>query len=354
VSLEIRAERLRNRLEELEADSVILSAPANVRYITGFSGEGWAIVDSQTTLITDSRYELRAKDESPDAELIVRTGSMKGPVAEYLASCGAERVGFEADHLTVSQRDEMAEELGEIELVPLKSLLRVPRMTKDGEELAILRRAIAVTDEAFARVAEWLEPGINEKELALEIERQVLLAGGDKLSFDTIAASGPNAAHPHAEPSDRKLRGGDVVKLDFGACVDGYHADMTRTLLLGDPTDKQREVYGIVLEAQTRAIEACCAGMGGKELDGVAREVVKAAGYGDSFGHGLGHGVGLEVHEGPAVSQTSEDTLEAGMTVTIEPGIYLEGWGGVRIEDIVLVTEDGCEVLTGAPKLHFD
>lgn len=349
-----RAERLRGRLEELEVDAVILSAPANLRYVTGFSGEGWGIVDAQTAIVTDSRYELRARDEAPEALLIVRTGGIKGPVSEYLSESKAERVGFEADHLTVSQRDELAEELNSTELVPLKGLLREARMVKDTDELATLRRAIEATDQAFAQVTASLEPGISEKELALEIERQVLLADGDKLSFDTIAASGPNAAHPHAEPSARTLEPGDVVKMDFGAQVGGYHADLTRTLFLGEPDEKQREVYRTVLEAQTQAINACCAGMSAKDLDGVAREVIKAAGYGDAFGHGLGHGVGLQVHEGPTVGQTSEETLEPGMTITIEPGIYLEGWGGVRIEDIVLVTEDGCRVLTEATKLHLD
>lgn len=349
-----RAERLRDRLEELEVDAVILSAPANLRYITGFSGEGWGIVDTTTTIVTDSRYELRARDEAPDSELLVRTGSIKGPVAEYLSESEAECIGFEADHLTVSQRDELAEELNSAELVPLKGLLREARMIKDADELETLRRAIAATDQAFAQVAAALAPGISEKELALEIERQVLLAGGDKLSFDTIAASGPNAAHPHAEPSGRKLQPGDVVKMDFGAQIDGYHADLTRTLFLGQPDEKQREIYRTVLQAQNEATDACCAGMSAKDLDGVAREVIKAAGYGDSFGHGLGHGVGLQVHEGPTVGQTSDDTLESGMTITLEPGVYLDGWGGVRIEDIVLVTEDGCEVLTGAAKLCLD
>jgi Xaa-Pro aminopeptidase len=353
VSFATRAQSLRDRLEELEVDTVVLSAPASVRYVTGFSGEGWGIVDDSTTVITDSRYNLRAKQESPDAELIVRTGNMKGPVCEYLTESEAERIGFEADHLTVSQRDELQEELDGIELVALKSLLREARMVKDEEELDLLRRAIAATDRAFAEIAGTLEPGITEKQLALEIERHLLLAGGDKLSFDTIAASGPNAAHPHAEPSDRELQSGDVVKLDFGAQIRGYHADLTRTLFLGEPDEKQCEIYRTVLEAQTQAIKACRAGMSGKDLDSVAREVIEAAGYGDAFGHGLGHGVGLEVHEGPTLGQTSEDTLAAGMTVTIEPGIYLEGWGGVRIEDVVLVTDDGCETLSAAAKLDI-
>lgn len=354
MSLPGHAERLRHELGELGVDAVIVSAPANLRYVTGFSGEGWGIVDQAVTIITDSRYQLRAEQEAPDARLIIREGDIKKFVRECLSESGAERVGFEGDHLTVSRRDDLQAELETVELVPIKSLLRDARMIKTEDEIEKLRRAIAITDTAFDEVAGGLGPGITEKELALEIQRRVLLAGGDKLSFDTIAASGPNSAHPHAEPSDRQLQPGDTVKMDFGAQVGGYHADLTRTVFLGEPDAKQREIYQAVLEAQTQAIEACQPGMLGQELDGIAREVIEEAGYGDSFGHGLGHGVGLQVHEGPTLGQTSEDTLAPGMVMTIEPGIYLEDWGGVRIEDVVLVTEDGCEVLTSAPKLRLD
>lgn len=348
-----RADRLRDRLGDLGVDALVLSAPADVRHVTGFSGEGWVVLAPHTVLVTDGRYTLRAQREAPEVEIEVRTGPITEPIARRLSEHGAKRVGFQADHLTVSQRDLLQQGLTGVELVPLKTVLREARMIKDREELKRLGRAIAATDEAFVRVAQLARPGLTEKELALEVERQLLLAGGDKLSFDTIVASGPNAADPHAEPTGRKLRARDIVKLDFGAQVAGYHADLTRTIFLGEPTRKQRKIYQIVLEAQRAAIDAVHPGMAAKDLDKVARDVIAEAGYGDRFGHGLGHGVGLEVHEGPGVSQTSEDTLAVGMTITIEPGIYLPRWGGVRIEDIVLITEDGCQVLTKAPKWAF-
>lgn len=349
----LRTDRLRERMGELGVEALVLSAPADVRYVTGFSGEGWAVLAPETVLVTDGRYALRAEREAPGVEVEVRTGAITAPVTRRLSARGAKRVGFQADHLTVSQRDGLQEGLNGIDLVPLKGVLREARMIKDAEELKVLRRAIAVTDTAFARIAEAARAGMTEKELALEVERQLLLAGGDRLSFDSIVALGPNAADPHAEPTGRKAKARDLLKLDFGAQVAGYHADLTRTIFLGQPTRKQRGIYQVVLEAQRAAIKAVRPGMAAKELDQVARDVIAQAGHGDRFGHGLGHGVGLEVHEGPGVGQSSEDTLAAGMTITIEPGIYLPGWGGVRIEDIVRVTESGCEVLTRAPKLDL-
>lgn len=351
MSAALRADRLRERMGELGVEALVLSAPPDVRYVTGFSGEGWVVLASKTVLVTDGRYTLRAEREAPGMEVEVRTGAITGPVARRLSEQGAKRAGFQADHLTVSQRDSLQEGLDGIDLVPLKNVLREARMVKDAGELKALRRAIAATDAAFTRIAEAAHPGMTEKELALEVERQVLLSGGDRLSFDSIVALGPDAADPHAEPTDRKAKKRDLLKLDFGAQVAGYHADLTRTIFLGQPTRKQRDIYRIVLEAQQAAIEAVRPGMAAKDLDQVARDVIAQAGHGDRFAHGLGHGVGLEVHEGPGVGQSSEDTLAAGMTITVEPGIYLPGWGGVRIEDIMLVTETGCEVLTQAPTL---
>jgi len=284
-------------------------------------------------------------------EVICRDGSMRNVVVERLKRGGATRVGFEADHLTVSTRNDLKQGLRGIALTPLTAVLRAARMVKDAQEIRLLRKAVAATDTAFLRVSEGLEPGMTEVDVGLEVGRQLRLAGADGPGFESIVAGGPNSADPHAEPSRRKLRLSDNVKLDFGGVVKGYHADLTRTVFLREPTSKQREIYSIVLEAQLRAIDACRPGAGGKEVDAAARDFIKAAGHGEAFSHGLGHGVGLEIHEGPGLGHTSTDVLQPGMLVTIEPGIYLNGWGGVRIEDVVLITPTGHEVLTQAPKL---
>jgi len=348
-----RIARLRDRFDELKVDALIVSSPPNVRYLTGFSGEGWAVIDGGATIITDGRYTLRAEREAPKVEVIRRTGSMRDAAVERVKAGGARRVGFEADHLTVNGRNELKKGLRGISLVPLSAILRVARMIKDAGEIKLLRQAIAATDKAFGKLVRVLRPGMTEKQIALEIQRQLLLCGADALAFSPIAAGGPNSADPHAEPSERKLRARDNVKLDFGGLVQGYHADLTRTVFLREPTTKQRTIYNIVLEAQQRAIEACRPGAACKEVDAVAREFIKSAGYEEAFSHGLGHGVGLDIHEAPSLAHTSEDVLQPGMLVTVEPGIYLNGWGGVRIEDVVLITNKGHEVITQAPKLSL-
>jgi len=348
-----RLGRLRDRFDELKIDALIVSSPPNVRYVTGFSGEGWAVIDSRASIITDGRYTLRAEREAPRIECLCRDGSMRDAVVNRLKEGGARRVGFEADHLTVTARDDLKKGLRGIALVPLKGILRAARMVKDANEIKLLRAAIAATDKAFAKIVKGLRPGLTEVEIALEIERQLRLAGCAGPGFPSIVAGGPNSADPHAEPTRRKLRRSDNVKLDFGGIVEGYHADLTRTVFLHEPTKKQREIYNVVLEAQRRAIEACRPGVACKDVDAAARDCIKDAGYGDNFSHGLGHGVGLEIHEGPGLGHTSEDTLQPGMLVTVEPGIYLNGWGGVRLEDIVLITARGHEVITQARKLHL-
>ena len=346
-----RVDRLRRRFDELKVDALVVSSPPNVRYLTGFSGEGWAVVDAGLSLVTDGRYTLRAEREAPGLEVICRNGSMRDTVVERLKNGGATRVGFEADHLTVSGRNDLKKGLRGVALVPLTGLQRTARMVKDAQEVKLLRQAIAATDAAFLRVSESLTPGMAEIDIAEEIARQLRSAGADGPGFGSIVAGGPNSADPHAEPGRRKLKLTDNVKLDFGGAVRGYHADLTRTIFLREPTKKQREIYNIVLEAQRRAIEACRPGAIGKDVDSVARGCIKDAGYEKAFSHGLGHGVGLEIHEGPGLGHTSQDVLQPGMLITVEPGIYLNGWGGVRLEDIVLITPKGHEVITRAPKL---
>jgi Xaa-Pro aminopeptidase len=259
-------------------------------------------------------------------------------------------VGCESTHVTVDQHQQWTEAVESLELVPTKDLVEDLRIVKDAEELAFIRRAVELSDAAFTHITQWLEPGVTESAVAWELEAFMRAHGADDIAFPLIVASGPNAAMPHAHPSDREIREGEPIVMDLGARVGGYCSDLTRTICLGEPDGMLRRIYSIVLGAQEAAEYAMRAGLKGSTVDAITRDLIEAAGHGEHYGHGLGHGVGLAVHEGPRASRTSEDVLQAGMVVTVEPGIYVEGWGGVRIEDLVVVREQGIEILTTAPK----
>ncbi len=258
---------------------------------------------------------------------------------------GVARLGFEAQVLTVRGRERLGERLGQVELVGVVDAVERQRWVKDAEELALLRSAQAVTDQAFEDILEFLAVGRSERQVAWELECILRRDGADGLAFDPIVAFGENAAEPHHEPGHRLLEEGDVIKLDFGALVGGYHADMTRTLAFGAPATELKKVHDVVREAQQAGIDAVAVGVTGAQVDTAARSVIETAGYGDAFPHGLGHGVGLEIHEGPRLGRDIDHILEAGAVVTVEPGIYIPGLGGVRIEDSVEVAVDGCRVL---------
>jgi Xaa-Pro aminopeptidase len=259
-------------------------------------------------------------------------------------------VGFESTHVTVDQHQQWAEAAEGFELVPTKGMVEQLRAIKDEGELALIRRAVELSDAAFAHIVQWLRPGVTEKAVAWELEVFMRTHGADDIAFDLIVGFGPNGAMAHAEPSDRPIQEGEPIVLDLGARVDGYCSDLTRTLCLGEPDEMLRRIHATVLEAQEAAEHAMRAGLKGRTVDAIARDLIEAAGYGKHFGHGLGHGVGLAIHESPRAGKTSEDVLQAGMVITVEPGIYIEGWGGVRIEDLVVVREQGIEALTTAPK----
>jgi Xaa-Pro aminopeptidase len=260
-----------------------------------------------------------------------------------------DRVLFQADHVTVARRDQLQEHLGQINWVPGTAVLTELIGIKEDREVERLRRAQRVTESVFDHILDVLEPGMTEREVAAEVTYQHLKRGAEKMSFDPIVASGSNGALPHARPTDRTLRTGDLVVLDMGGFVEGYASDMTRTVAIGQPSDAARRGYEVVRRAQQRALDAAEAGMTGKELDAVARTVIEQAGLGDAFSHGLGHGIGLQVHEWPRVSHTVDQELPAGACVTIEPGVYVpDDEYGVRIEDIVVLRENGCERLTTA------
>ncbi|MGH2805936.1 MAG: M24 family metallopeptidase [Actinomycetota bacterium] len=345
-----RLERVRRSLGEHELDALLVTNLTNVRYLTGFSGTNGQVLiaDSGAWFLTDPRYAARAGDLVTGAEIVIYTNGLAPTASERLSALKIERLGIEARTVTVADRDDLAEKLPS-QLVPVRNVVEELRRTKDPEEVAALTAAVRVADEAFSWALERLSPGATEREVALDLEVRMRTTGADDVSFEPIVGSGPLSAHIHHSPSDRTFEKGDLVLMDFGARLDGYCSDMTRTIVLGPATDEQRRQYEIVLAAQQAGIDAARAGVKGVDVDGAARAVVVEAGEGDNFPHSLGHGVGLDIHETPAL-RLSDEPLKAGEVVTIEPGVYVIGTGGVRIEDCVLIEEDGARVLGSAPK----
>jgi Xaa-Pro aminopeptidase len=342
-----RGDRLAELVAERELDLTIVTHLVNVRYLTGFTGTNGACVCGGDTRLffTDFRYTERAASEVDAWEVIVIEEDWLSGIAGRLEG----GVGFEDEHLSVRTKARLEEKLPDgVELVPAGGDVERLRRIKDPAELAAIRAASEMADEVWRWCLERGLGGRTEHDVARATEARIRELGGEP-SFPAIVAAGPNGALPHAEPGKREIGAGDLVVFDMGAKLDQYCSDGTRTFAVGEPNDLGREVYGVVLAAQRAALDAVRAGIGGEPLDEVAREVIEAAGHGERFGHGLGHGVGLEVHEGPRVSRRSEDVLAAGEVVTIEPGVYLPGELGVRIEDLVVVTDDGHENLSGLP-----
>lgn len=355
-----RLAHLRRRMGDLDVDTFLVSNAFNRRYLSGFTGEddppsdnassGMLLVTAdRVVLVTDSRYDIQAGREMSGVEIMLRKGRMKDALIEYIAGLGTRRLGFEANHLVYALHEDLTAGLPGVTLVPTRKVVAEQRRVKDDAELVLMRRAAAISDEAITRVAPQLRAGMTEIEVARLIESTMIALGAEAPAFPSIVAAGPNGAMAHAVPSDRPIQEGEPIVIDMGARYHGYHSDMTRTLFLGTPDERFRTIYNLVLEAKNAAQAIIRAGLPGKDADAAARDVITAAGYGDAFGHGLGHGVGLEVHEGPSLSKISEDTLQAGEVTSVEPGIYLADWGGVRLEDLVLVRDDGLEVLTRAP-----
>ncbi len=354
----MRLEKLRESLTTEGLDAILITQPENRRYLSGFTGSAGVLLISQdeAILATDFRYFEQVEKQAPEFRLAKITDKFETLLTDLIQQVGAQSVGFESAHVTVDQHQrwlEVAEgdaSAAQFELAPTTALVEKIRAVKDEGELAKIKKAIAVADEALAHVADFIEPGMTEAEVAWELEVFMRTHGAEKLAFDLIVGSGPNGAMPHATVSERVIRAGEPIVMDMGARIDGYNSDLTRTVCAGRPDDKFREIHAIVLEAQLAAERNIRPGMQGKEADAIARQVIEEAGYGGHFGHGLGHGVGLAVHEKPSVGRLSEDVLQPGMVFTVEPGIYLPDWGGVRIEDIVVMRDDGVEVLTQARK----
>ncbi|KUO78663.1 MAG: Xaa-Pro dipeptidase [Desulfosporosinus sp. BRH_c37] len=345
-----RLERMRQQMHVENIDAYVIIRPENGRYLSGFSG-GEAtlyITTEKAFLLTDFRYIEQAKGEVPKFE-IIKTGQDH---FESLAEIGrqAQRVGFEGDFVTYENFGKLKNGFPQAELLSLPNLVSYLRSVKDQAEIETLRQAVKIADDAYANVLQTIEIGQKEEEIGLVLEYYMRRAGASGGSFEFIVASGVRSALPHGTASSKKIHLGEFLTMDFGAIYQGYCSDITRTVFLGQPQDKHREVYEVVLAAQRAGIAAVAPGRTGKEVDAVARKIIEDAGYGDYFGHGLGHSVGLAIHEGPNLNTREERVLEPGMVITVEPGIYIPNWGGVRIEDMVLVTENGCDVLTQAPK----
>jgi Xaa-Pro aminopeptidase len=349
---------LRRRLAAAELDALLVTDLVNVRYLSGFTGSNAALLvrtdDETPVLATDGRYRTQAALQSPDAEIVIERAC--GPqLAARAAVDGVRRLGFESHVVTVDNYAILQRAAPDLEFVRAAGTVEVLREVKDAGELALLRLACEAADAALLDLVEagGLRPGRTEKEVGRELESRMLDHGADGISFETIVAAGTNSAIPHHRPTDAVLAAGDFVKIDFGALVAGYHSDMTRTFVLAPVAQWQREVYDLVSTAQRAGREALAPGAVLKDVDGASRKVIADAGYAENFGHGLGHGVGLEIHEAPGISASSPGTLLAGSAVTVEPGVYLPGRGGVRIEDTLVVGGDAActpELLTRFPK----
>lgn len=349
-----RLAALRDALGRADLDALLVTSLPNIRYLTGFSGSNALLLVSalDCLLLTDFRYETQVADEVGEAATvrIEPTSLWAGLWPAISATAGVERIGFESSHLLHRDFARLLEAGSRWQWRPTSDLVEGLRAVKDVQEVARIEQAVRMAEQALERTLAQLRPGLTETGVAGILEQCLRDAGSEAFPFPSIVASGPRSALPHARAGARVLEPGDFVLLDFGAVFEGYCSDITRTVVLGTASPEQREVYEVVREANSRASGAVRAGMRGMAADAVARDYIDACGYGDAFGHSLGHGIGLEVHEAPRLAKTVDAPLAAGMVVTIEPGIYRPGWGGVRVEDDVLLTETGARVLTTFPR----
>jgi len=352
-----RVERYRQLALKEGIEASLVLKPENRYYLSGFRGSaGFLVIDREKVfLLVDFRYVEQAREQAPGAEVVCSRRRQERDLSEFLLELGYRAVRIEEDGVTVKQLRDWQEALGgKVELIPAEDLTLGLRAVKDPQEIEWMRRAASIADQAFEQILPRLAPGRREQEIAAELEFIMRTLGAERAAFDIIVASGFRSALPHGAAGEKPLRPGELVIVDFGAVYRGYCSDCTRTLVMGEAmTPEQRAVCEIVREAQETALRLLRPGGHTAEVDKAAREVIQGHGYGDYFGHALGHGVGLEVHEGPVLSWQDGGVLEAGMVVTVEPAIYLPGWGGVRLEEMVLITETGCEILTRAPRLQF-
>lgn len=347
-----RLAKLRALLNEHHTDALLVTSTVNRKYISGFTGSsGMLLITADKALLySDFRYRTQAPVQAPSFEFIEHQASVIDAIQESALALQLTKISFEAHDMSFETYSSYVNQLQGIELVASGKWIEQLRMVKDEDELVIMREAALLADQTFNHIAGLIKPGMRELDVALAIEFYMRNHGATSSSFETIVASGERSALPHGVASDRILQNEEYVKLDFGAYYHGYCSDITRTVMLGKPTDRHRDIYQIVLEAQQATLQGIRPGMTGREADAIARNIITKHGYGDLFGHGTGHGLGMEIHESPRLSLTGDTILEPGMTVTVEPGIYIAGFGGVRIEDDVVITSSGVDILTHAPK----
>lgn len=347
-----RVERLRGLLDENGLDALLIASPYNRRYISGFTGSaGYVLITSaESYFLTDFRYRVQAAEQLTGFQVIEHGTGPLEEIRVLLEKSGIRKLGFEQEHVSYGEYVQWGGMLGGIELVPAAGLVEKLRMIKDESELQVMQEAADLADRTFKHITGVLATGMKETDVALEMEVFMRSHGAASSSFDTIVASGERSALPHGVASSRLIGVDEFVKLDFGAYYKGYCSDLTRTVVIGKPGEKHKEIYNIVLEAQLHALEHIRPGMTGLEADALCRDIITKYGYGDNFGHGTGHGLGMEIHEAPRLSRLSDTILTPGMTVTVEPGIYVPGFGGVRIEDDIVITESGIKILTSSPK----
>jgi len=351
-----RSERLRTALRAAQCDALLVTRRPNVQYLTGFTGSAGVIFfgPDELVLVTDGRYQTQANEQLEKAG-VLGTIEITGPskTQEQIVSDLASqysKIGLESEGVTWAEQQKWAKSLGANKLVSTNSVIEALRLTKEPAEVERIRAACSIADTALRDLLPMLATSPTEREFAMALEVGMRQGGASGISFDSIVASGPNGAKPHARPSDRAIKKDELVVIDFGCVVDGYCSDMTRTVSVDDPGPKATRLWSVVQESQAAGRSAVRAGVSCREVDRACRDIIDNAGWGNEFSHGTGHGVGLEIHEAPRVSYASDEVLEAGYIVTVEPGVYLPGVGGVRLEDTVVVTENGCEALTEFPK----
>lgn len=345
--------RVQEILHKLSIGAVIVSNGNNMRYVSGFAGEtGYLYIsEKRHSVITDFRYTIQAEMEAEGYEVItIGNGGYAEAINDLIKSDNLERLGFEAEDMLYADFQKLKEKLEVKEFVPIGSEITRLRRIKTLKELEFIKKAEAIGDQVFTEILSYIKPGMTELEVAARIEYLLKLNGAQRSSFPAIVASGINSSMPHAVPTIKKLENGDFLTMDFGCVYEGYCSDMTRTIVIGKASEKQKEIYNTVLKAQLAALEFLKAGYEGREVDKVARDIIYGAGYEGCFGHGLGHSVGLHIHENPRLSPLEEEIILEGMTETVEPGIYIKGFGGVRIEDLVEVTKNGCNNFTYSDK----
>lgn len=346
-----RVQRLRDVMDSKGLEALWIESEFNRRYLTGFTGSaGYVLITKdRAILLTDFRYMTQAPQQAVDFE-VIEHAKVSDTLRGLLSDMNIKQLAFEQDHMTYVAYTTLAQELSPVELVPVSSIVEDIRMIKDAEELQIMREAAELADRTFSHILNYLKPGVSELDISLEMEFFMRKNGASATSFDTIIASGERSALPHGVASEKLLQPNELITMDFGAIYKGYCSDITRTVMLGAPSDKQKEIYNIVLESQLYALEHIRPGMTGREADALSRDIITKYGYGPNFGHSLGHGVGMEVHEFPRLAKTGDTVLTPGMVVTVEPGIYVPGFGGVRIEDDIIITETGIEIITHSTK----